>query len=280
MMGRSPQSARLATLFRDDASLLESMEWLRELRLMIADGNPHAQKLLEETFALLNDGLLPDRTVKVVRYDAEGLWVRATDGAELPVGDLSDGYRAVIALVLDIVRALFKSNGLIVAPRVGHARITNPGVVLIDEVDAHLHVSWQQRIGMWLKEHFPNVQFLVTSHSPFVCQAADPRGLIILPRPGTDEVARVADEETWQKAVNGAVDEALLSELFGLEHTWSDASEKKRAEMATLEGSILHAKATDAEIARYQQLREEVPLDPAATFDVDRALRNRAEEKR
>ena len=102
MMGRSPQSARLATLFRDDASLLESMEWLRELRLMIADGNPHAQKLLEETFALLNDGLLPDRTVKVVRYDAEGLWVRATDGAELPVGDLSDGYRAVIALVLDI----------------------------------------------------------------------------------------------------------------------------------------------------------------------------------
>jgi hypothetical protein len=270
MMGRSPQAARLGTLFRDDASLLESLEWLRDLRLSEADGNEHATRLKSVAFQLLNDGLLPDASVRVVRYDAGGLWVRAPNDAELPIGDLSDGYRAVIALVLDIVRALDKTYGGVT---VEEGCITDPGVVLIDEVDAHLHVSWQQRIGPWLKAHFPNIQFLVTSHSPFVCQAADANGLIVLPRPGTREVARIADEDLYRKAVNGAVDEALLSELFGMEHTWSEASENKRVEMARIEGRILHDRVTKDELARYQQLREEVPSDPADTFDVDRVLR-------
>ena len=47
------------------------------------------------------------------------------------------------------------------------------GVILIDEIDAHLHPAWQKRIGFWLKAHFPNIQFIVTTHSPFICQAAD-----------------------------------------------------------------------------------------------------------
>jgi AAA domain, putative AbiEii toxin, Type IV TA system len=273
LMGRSPQAARLGTLFRDDASLLESLEWLRDLRLRIADGHQAAQDLLDVAFALLNDGLLPDRTVKVLRYDADGLWVSTKAGAELPVGDLSDGYRAVIALVLDLVRALDKTYGGVTFR---DGRITNPGVVLIDEVDAHLHVSWQQRIGPWLKSHFPRVQFLVTSHSPFVCQAADAKGLIVLPKPGSSEVARVVDDALHQQVVNGAVDDALLSEIFGLDHTWSDASEEKRAEMAALEGRILHARASREDVARYQRLRGEVPGDPAETFDVDRALRDGA----
>lgn len=273
LMGRSPQAARLGTLFRDDASLLESLEWLRDLRLRIADGHPGAQALLDVAFALLNDGLLPERTVRVVRYDADGLWVSTKDGAELPVGELSDGYRAVVALVLDIVRALDKTYGG-VSFRDG--QILDAGVVLIDEVDAHLHVSWQQRIGPWLKSHFPRVQFLVTSHSPFVCQAADAKGLIVLPKPGSSEVARVVDDALYQQVVNGAVDDALLSEIFGLDHTWSDASEEKRAEMAALEGRILHARASSEDVARYQRLRGEVPGDPAETFDVDRALRDGA----
>jgi predicted ATP-binding protein involved in virulence len=44
-----------------------------------------------------------------------------------------------------------------------------------------MHVEWQQKIGFWLTSHFPNIQFLTTSHSPFICQAAGPRGVIRLP---------------------------------------------------------------------------------------------------
>lgn len=254
LMRGSPAAARLGTLFRDDASLLEGLEWLRDLRLRQADGKPGATELLTTAFALLNDGLLPDPDVRVERYDADGLWVSSPRGGVRPVGDLSDGYRAVIALVLDLVRALHQTYGDV--PIVDGA-VDLPGVVLIDEVDAHLHVSWQQRIGPWLKAHFPKIQFLVTSHSPFVCQAADKNGLILLPTPGTDEKARIADDDLYHRAVNGPADAALLSDLFGLEHTWSDASEKKRVEMARLEGRILHAKASDVDRAQPKSVAPE-----------------------
>src|SRR5438132_1106565 len=59
-----------------------------------------------------------------------------------------------------------------------------PGVVLIDEVDSHLHPEWQRQIGFWLKRHFPKMQFIVTTHSPLICQAADVKGLFHLPAPG------------------------------------------------------------------------------------------------
>ncbi len=273
MMGRSPQISRVGTLFHDEASLLDAMEWLRDLRLREADGRPEASALLKTAFALLSDGLLPDPRVRVIRYDADGLWVSTAAGKELPVGDLSDGYRTVIALVLDIVRGMHQCYG---AVTLRDGAIDLPGVVLIDEVDAHLHVSWQQRIGPWLKTHFPRVQFLVTSHSPFVCQAADEKGIILLPPPGSDEPLRIADDALYHRAVNGPADAALLSDLFGMEHTWSDASEKKRVEMARLEGRILHAKATPDEVARYHVLREEIPTDDFDTADVDRVLRDEA----
>lgn len=273
MMGRSPQTSRVGTLFHDEASLLDAMEWLRDLRLREADGKPEASALLKTAFELLSDGLLPDPRVRVIRYDADGLWVSTAAGKELPVGDFSDGYRTVIALVLDIVRGMHQCYG---AVTLRDGAVDLPGVVLIDEVDAHLHVSWQQRIGPWLKAHFPRVQFLVTSHSPFVCQAADAKGIILLPPPGSDEPLRIADDALYHRAVNGPADAALLSDLFGMEHTWSDASEQKRVEMARLEGRILHAKATHDEVARYHALRDEIPTDDFETADVDRALRDEA----
>lgn len=270
LMARSPQASRLGTLFRDDASLLGGLEWLRDLRLRQADGKEGATELLNAAFALLSDGLLPEPGEKVVRYDSDGLWVEIASSGTRLVSDLSDGYRAVIALVLDLVRALSQMYGQL--PMIGTA-VDLPGVVLIDEVDAHLHVSWQQRIGFWLKEHFPRIQFLVTSHSPFVCQAADKNGLILLPEPGTDEKARIADDELYYRAVNGPADAALLSDLFGLDHTWSDSSEKKRIRMAKLESRILHGRALDAERAEYETLRQEVPTDEFETVQVDRVLR-------
>ncbi|GHA10178.1 hypothetical protein GCM10010389_56740 [Streptomyces echinoruber] len=49
--------------------------------------------------------------------------------------------------------------------------------------DVGLHVSWRRRIGPWLTAHFPGLQLLVTTHSPYICQSADPGGLIRLPGP-------------------------------------------------------------------------------------------------
>lgn len=106
--------------------------------------------------------------MRIDYIDSDGLWTERR-GILLPLRELSDGYRTVAALVLDILKQLETTFGTLglewngSSPIVGHA-----GVVLIDEADIHLHVSWQQRIGFWLKEHFPKIQFLVTTHSPFI----------------------------------------------------------------------------------------------------------------
>jgi predicted ATP-binding protein involved in virulence len=83
---------------------------------------------------------------------------------ELPVEQLSDGIRNMIGMVADMAFRAVKLN-----PQFGaQAVLQTPGIVLIDEVDMHLHPEWQQVVLQGLKNAFPLVQFIVTTHSPQV----------------------------------------------------------------------------------------------------------------
>jgi len=268
--------ARLVTLFREDASLIECVEWLREIYLRRLEGKPGAADLEKLVIGLLNDGLLPDDLV-VERVDSDGLWVRQ-HGVSLPLESLSDGYRTTAALVMDIVRHLHRCHGdgdikfeRIEIEEGTEIRILMGGVVLIDEIDLHLHVSWQQRIGFWLKRHFPNIQFIVATHSPFICQAADPRGLIRLPAPGEDRPAEQVPEDVYHTVVNGSIDDAVLSELFGLEVAHSAEAERLRQRVAELEVRLQTGKASEGDAAELAELRRRLPHSPAG--DVEQVLR-------
>ena len=192
--------------------------------------------------------------------------------ASLPLRDMSDGYRTVVALVMDLARQLHATYGeLKLVQQNGRWCVLHQGVVLIDEIELHLHLSWQRRIGFWFKEHFPNIQFIVTTHSPFVCQAADPKGLIRLPAPGENRAAEHVSDELYKTVVNGTVDEAVLTELFGLEHVHSDASERLRERVAQLEARVLEGEATLEEREELERLSAQLPNTGSAL--VDRAVR-------
>jgi predicted ATP-binding protein involved in virulence len=152
-----------------------------------------------------------------------------------------------------------------------YQRIPHAGVVLIDEVDLHLHVSWQKRIGFWLKRHFPNVQFIVTTHSPFVCQAADARGLIRLPAPGENRPAEHVSEALYNTVVNGSPDDAVLTELFGLETPYSEESERLRERVAQLEALLQSGKGEEQDREELEELRSRLPQN--LPTDVEQALR-------
>lgn len=270
LMVGAPRIARLVSLFREDASLVESIQWLKEFHLRRLEQRQGADELLEGVLDLLNHGLLPD-SARVARFDSEGLWV-TQGGITLPIRDLSDGYRTMAALVMDLARQLHGAyHDFKLIYEDGRCYAPYQGVVLIDEVELHLHVSWQRRIGFWLKEHFPNIQFIVTTHSPFVCQAADPKGLIRLPAPGENRAVEHVSDELYKTVVNGTVDEAALTELFGLEHVHSDQSEALREQVARLEARILRGEATPEERGQLEQLASQLP-DTASTL-MERALR-------
>lgn len=271
--------ARVVSLFREDSSLLECVQWLREVYLRELEKKPGAAKLLQHVIDLLNDGLLPDG-VRVEKIDSEALWVNQ-HGALLPLTDLSDGYRTTAALVMDIVRHLYRAFGKLALQKGQGGEgagvlIPLEGIVLIDEIDLHLHVSWQKQIGFWLKQHFPNIQFLVTTHSPFVCQAADRNGLIRLPAPGENRLAEHVPESLYHTVVNGSADDAVLTELFGLETPYSQESERLRQRVAELEAQIQSRGASKQERQDLQELRSQLPQTLGT--DVEQALRKLAIE--
>ncbi len=244
----------MATLFHEDASLAEGVTWLIEQHLRALERRAGAARLKKLALAVLGDGLLPDGYL-IQDVDSEGLWVER-DGERFPLREMSDGYRAIAALVVDLLKQLSEAYGELPVDSLTSTVVTAPGVVFIDEVDAHLHVSWQQRIGGWLKRHFPRIQFIVTTHSPYICQAADENGLIHLPGPEVDEPPRILSPAAHDRIVRGTGDDAVASELFGLDTPYSEQAARLLQEYADLEARVFTDRADDEAVRRFQELRK------------------------
>ncbi len=226
---RTPARAqpRLAGLFRPDVVLAET-------------ATPAA-------LALIRDGLLPE--ADSVDADAEGVWV-TRGGVRRALSALGDGYRNLIGLVLDLTRHITAA---------GATPDTATGVVLIDEVEAHLTLEWQQWIGGWLLTHFPGLQFIVSTNSPYVCQAATPGGLISLAGP-----PHLIDGDLYDRVVYGSAEDVALSELFGLENSYPPRARRLRQELVELEVRVLDGQASEIQLARYRELQELLVSSPAA----------------
>ncbi len=157
--------------------------------------------------------------------------VLSIDGSAQPFANLSAGQRMMLALTADIAIKAVTQNAFLVPPeeldpQVGQLPLVlqqTPGVVLIDELDVHLHPKWQRRVATDLKETFPCIQFACTSHSPQVIGEVSPEEIrsldgdeVTTPRRsfGIDS-SRILEELMNAKSRNGTVEE-ILSRLFEL----------------------------------------------------------------
>ena len=85
----------------------------------------------------------------------------------LNVSQMSDGEKCTMALLGDLARRLTLANPTLANPLLGE------GIVLIDEIELHMHPSWQRKILGVLRKTFPNIQFIVTTHSPIILNEAN-----------------------------------------------------------------------------------------------------------
>ncbi|AFY80821.1 AAA family ATPase [Oscillatoria acuminata] len=99
------------------------------------------------------------------------------NGVTLNINQLSDGERGIIALILDLVQRLLQAN-----PDLENPLKDGKAIVLIDELDLHLHPLWQRLVVHKLTEIFPNCQFIATTHSPQMIGEVEPENIIILDR--------------------------------------------------------------------------------------------------
>lgn len=133
---------------------------------------------------------------------------------QLRIEQMSDGYKIITAMVADIASRMAEAN-----PDMEDALLT-PGIVLVDEIDLHLHPKWQRKIIDNLTKTFPNVQFVVTTHSPIILLGAMGEAqMIVLDNQEIKDVTS-SSFSTYD------VSQILLSDLFGLQSSrapqWDD----------------------------------------------------------
>lgn len=209
------KEARFVTLFREDAALDDLDEWLKRLEHTSRDGGENGQRArqMKQLIQQVLDRLLPSG-VELDHFGVDGITFRTPYRTPTAMVDLSDGYRSMLALATDLLRRLYEAFERPEDWIDAEGKITTEGVVLIDEIDAHLHPVWQRQIGFWLSEQFPNLQFIVSTHSPFVPQAADDFGVWILNTDRLDPSRVTAYQD--QQSVKGWRADQILTVLFNL----------------------------------------------------------------
>ena len=133
------------------------------------------------------------------------------DGSTLTINQLSEGEKCLMAMVGDMARRMAVANPHSPTP------LTGNGIILIDEIDLHLHPAWQKMIVPKLTAVFPNCQFLISSHSPHVITQVRPESLFLLTMQDSELNYELAAESYGKTA------ERVLEDLMGLTTTRPEA---------------------------------------------------------
>lgn len=193
---------RIAGLFEDHVGLRPLNTWLTRLH--------RKENRFEEAVALLN-AVLPSNVRFSGKFlEGEDQYSFDFDGVPTPFTALSDGYKAFIGWAGDLIGHLAD-----VAP-LGKRLNEITGVVLVDEIDLHLHPAWQRQVAPQLSTTFPCLQFVFSSHSPLVASSVRRENIFVTDRAenGTATINQI-DEYVYGQSV----EHVLLSSYFGLTTT-------------------------------------------------------------
>ncbi len=281
---------RFASLFFEAVALAQSESWLIKLHHEALDDRDESAARKFDVVKSIINSLLPGGveiqqvTPKEVRFATSG-------GQVVSLSELSDGYRSFLALAIDILRHVTEVFGEEIGnltKDIGEGdekhipgsakvekRVLVEGVVLIDEVDAHLHPSWQRTIGLMLQKVFPNIQFIVSSHSPFIAQAASEGGLFVLRSTPSDNTVHVIQPI---KSVRGWRAESILtSELFGMTETVDPETESMLREYHQLSTKRSFGQLSGEEETRLEHLEHRVANELTAPGETSEEFRRRRE---
>lgn len=253
-----PRLAAHLSAFGENVALGESLRWLQTLKFQELTDEPYASEILQTIIAFVNRADLLPHGTRINNVTSDRVYIVDGRGSLVDVEEMSDGYRSMLSLVFELLRLLFSAYG----PDVALEEIDEeagivglPGVVAIDEIDAHLHPNWQKRVGTWFVKHFPNIQFFVTTHSPLICRAAQHGSVWLLPTPGSgDSPTRILGTDL-NRLVYGSVLDAYSTELFGKDVIRSSSSRAKLERLAHLNQKRFVARLDANETLELEELR-------------------------
>jgi uncharacterized protein (TIGR02646 family) len=247
--------ARVDNLFNPFAPLGDATKWLLSLPEPQFDAVARALKgilMLDESASLA-----PNRRAR--RVDVE------THGDKEPLEHLSDGYQSILAVAADVMSVMLSR---------WEAMEVAEGTVMIDELGAHLHPRWKMRIVSALRDVFPRVQVIASTHDPLCLRGLLDGEVALLRRLPEGEIYRVEELPSVQGL---RVDQLLTSEFFGLNTTFDPEVDKLFTRYYELKGKwqldALEQQELDglqAELDRHRVLgrtrRERILLEAADDY--------------
>lgn len=178
-------SAFAEALAPRELRIVEFADWWRVKKTLAREDSRHVAQMqvLEDAVNRFMEGfsgLEAKRELQRIDARTRKKFYRSSlqlqkNGTLLDVRQLSEGERGLLALVLDLARRLAQAN-----PYLKDPLQEGKGIVLIDELDLHLHPSWQRDIVRKLRATFPSCQFIVTTHSPQIVGEVPPENIILL----------------------------------------------------------------------------------------------------
>ena len=264
----NPSYTRLAahlTVFSEDVDLRESIKWLQNLQFKSLEKSENDSHLLNNLISFINGGGLLPPNVKLSRINSEDVFLLDSDGQEISINQMSDGYRSALSLVFEMIRLMVLTYDE--KPFKNHLNYVDiTGVVLIDEIDAHLHPTWQTEIGKWFTKCFPNIQFIVTTHSPLVCRACDKGSIWRLATLGTDQSSGEITGTERDRLIYGNILEAYGTELFGQSPVRSEQSNEKLERLGELNMLSAFGKISEAGEKERTELQKILSTDAPTGF--------------
>lgn len=258
----NPKLAAHLSAFGEDVALTEALEWLQQLKYKELERNYIARKTLEGIKSFINTGELLPHNTQLDTISSDGVFFVDGNNAQISVTEMSDGYRSILSMTFELIRQMVRIYGATAVFKQisqNNPIIDLPGVVLIDEVDAHLHPTWQVRIGQWFTKYFPKIQFIVTTHSPLICRAAQNGSVWRLAAPGSNQESGQVTGTDFQRLVYGNVLDAYGTEVFGENVTRSEEAHEMLDELALLNQKSINGRISEKEQKRLEHLRTILP---------------------
>lgn len=219
------------SLFNPMAALRDPSTWLHRLDGQQFDAVARAMR------AIL--ALRPDDRI----FRSEGVVLVQAHGRTSPIEHMSDGYRSLFGMAADIMRNMLEDS-----PNLEYAR----GIVLIDEIETHLHPRWKLRVMAALREAMPHVQYIATTHDPLCLRGMRNGEVQLMYRTADSEVALLTDLPNIELL---RIEQILISDYFGLFSTAEPAQERMLNELSGL------VRGSDAELLPSQRTRRDWLLE-------------------
>ncbi|MFK2890816.1 AAA family ATPase [Dyella flagellata] len=244
----------ISPLFDASHTLPNPEPWLRDL----SDHRFNAVARALRIILALRDG------DDIYREDDTGrrIMVR-TQGRVAPLSQLSDGYKSLLALIVNIMSVLLKDRQDLEFAE---------GVVLIDEIESHLHPRWKMRVVGALRKALPRVQFIFTTHDPLCLRGMKHGEVVVMYRDQEGELHALAELPDVSKL---RVDQLLTSEFFGLSSAIDPEQDKLAAQLSEL-AAIPESQLTDQQRRKRDELLANYPGVQIIGSSVDRQIVSQA----